>query len=218
MRTRIMRPLRGLLGVAVVATSLSPVAMAADINRPPRTPDNYNTGYAVGRYDWNGFYGGAQVGYEWGSADSTAQWGNLLNTPEEFDYGTKGAVGGLHLGYNVTAGSALFGWETDLELAELTGAGHGTGNAIHTTEIDWAGSFRGRIGFVISGDKLLYLTGGIAYANINTEQREKLALTYFSKDQQVKTGWTLGGGIEQALGPAFTVRLEYRYTDFGSVS
>jgi outer membrane immunogenic protein len=31
-------------------------------------------------------------------------------------------------------------------------------------------------------------------------------------------GWTVGGGIEQAITPDWTVRLEYRYSDFGMIS
>jgi outer membrane immunogenic protein len=31
-----------------------------------------------------------------------------------------------------------------------------------------------------------------------------------------RVGWTVGGGVEYAIDPNWTVRAEYRYTDFGS--
>ena len=32
------------------------------------------------------------------------------------------------------------------------------------------------------------------------------------------TGWTIGGGLEQAITPNWTVKAEYLYADLGSVS
>ena len=35
---------------------------------------------------------------------------------------------------------------------------------------------------------------------------------------RVRPGWTLGGGVEYAFAPAWSARLEYRYSDFGRYS
>jgi outer membrane immunogenic protein len=35
---------------------------------------------------------------------------------------------------------------------------------------------------------------------------------------QIKAGWTIGGGMEVGLGRGWTVKAEYLYVDFGSVS
>lgn len=220
-----MGPPSGLLGVSlaltgVVCLPLADLAIAADLGRPGRygAQDPSDEVYAVRRHNWNGFYGGVQVGYAWGDNKSTAQWGNTTNTPEVFDYPTEGAIGGLHVGYNVVAQGALFGLETDAELAGLSGSGDGSGNAIHTMDLNWAGSFRGRLGVFTTSDQLFYVTGGLAYANISVEQREKTAIGSFSQDKQLKTGWTVGAGLEQVLMAGVTARFEYRYTDFGEIT
>jgi outer membrane immunogenic protein len=37
-------------------------------------------------------------------------------------------------------------------------------------------------------------------------------------DWRDKTGWTVGGGVEYAIDPHWSVRAEYRYDDYGSYS
>ena len=61
-------------------------------------------------------------------------------------------------------------------------------------------SFRGRAGFAVDR-ALFYVTGGVAVAQVGATTR---------------WGWTVGGGVELAVSPKWTVGGEYRYTDFGS--
>lgn len=215
-----MRPLCGLLGVSVALMAGPAAGTAADLGAGAQSLGRGAAAstYEAGVYDWNGFYGGAQVGYGWGSSDAEGQWGNITNQPETFSYHMDGALGGLHVGYNIHNGFMLFGVETDFEISDLSGSGNGSGNAIHSAEIDWGGSLRARIGITSMENQLIYVTGGLAYANISLSQREKDKLVDFSQDQQVKTGWTIGAGIEQALSPGMTARIEYRYTDLGETT
>ncbi len=206
------------LGAGVTVTLLASGASAADLGGyPPAYERTSAAAPLYGAHSWTGLYAGMQAGYSWANTDVEALWGQVNGPKETFAYSTRGALGGLHLGYNRQVDRLVLGIETDLETSGASGSGTGTSSAIHTTTIDWGGSLRGRLGFV-AGNSLLYLTGGVAYGNVSSEQYLKTGLAPFSYNTQWKTGWTAGGGIEHALASNLTVRLEYRYTDLGTIS
>ena len=166
---------------------------------------------------WNSFYAGMQGGYSWGSAKSDAIWGPA-GAAEHFSYKPEGASGGFHLGMNHRYQNIVIGLETDFEFDDFNGSGDGDVNAVHTTDIDWMGSVRGRIE-ITEQNTLVYLTGGLAYAHISTDQTERVGnVIAFAQNDEVRTGWTIGGGVEHLIAPNITARLEYRYTDFGRAS
>jgi outer membrane immunogenic protein len=61
----------------------------------------------------------------------------------------------------------------------------------------------------------LYATGGLAYGGVNTS--ETIGGTAFSATD-TRVGYTVGAGIEGALGGNWTAKLEYLYVDLGRVS
>lgn len=203
--------LAGCLSVAIATA-----AHAADLGGPPssgwRSPPSAYQPLPT----WTGLYAGIQAGYGWGRMEAEAVWGLLGGPTESFDYDPSGAVGGVHLGYNSQIGRFVLGVESDLEASGLSGSGFGNYSAIHNSSLEWLGSLRGRVG-VTAGSSLLYLTGGLAYGSISVEQRSVFGLSPFTSDTQMKTGWTVGGGIEHAFAPKVSVRLEYRYLDLGTV-
>ena len=102
----------------------------------------------------------------------------------------------------------MFGVEADLEGADIKGRGIGSLGLSHETNVDWLGSVRGRLG--IAYDRtLFYATAGLAYGDVRIDKG-------FASYSDVRTGFTVGGGIEQAISDRLTFRLEYRYTDLGS--
>ncbi len=212
-------PLCGLVSAGIAVTALAANASAADLGgnsrgyeqAPAAAPPFY------GAHSWTGLYAGIQAGYNWANTDVTSLWGQTSGPRETFTYTSSGALGGLHLGYNRQVNRLVLGVETDLEIGGISGSGTGSVGGIHTTTFDWSGSLRGRAG-VVTGSSLLYVTGGLAYGSVSSEQYQQKSLTPFTIDSQRKTGWTAGAGIEQALASNLTVRLEYRYTDLGSVS
>jgi high affinity Mn2+ porin len=75
---------------------------------------------------------------------------------------------------------------------------------------------RGRIGYA-SGNWLLYATGGFAWS------RDQLLLTQLATGatdfpQLWRFGWAAGAGVEAAIAPHWTARLEYLFTDYGPTS
>jgi outer membrane immunogenic protein len=91
------------------------------------------------------------------------------------------------------------------------------------------GSIRGRVGY--AWDRvLIYATGGVAFGGFNTTVSGNFpggvvlvgpnagAFNAFGGSTSASTtrvGWTVGGGLEYAVTNNWSIRAEYRYTDFG---
>ncbi len=94
----------------------------------------------------------------------------------------------------------------------------------YNAKIDWFGTVRGRLGYLITPQLLLYTTGGLAYGRVelsgNTVFRpaKTFASTVFSASD-TNIGFSVGGGVEGSvwLPPNWTWKLEYLYVDLGSV-
>jgi outer membrane immunogenic protein len=110
----------------------------------------------------------------------------------------------------------VLGVEADIQGADLnddrTCLGCGVGGPNFNQKIDWFGTARGRVGLA-TGSVLTYFTGGFAYGNVKTgftNGVNSLALS------DTRTGWTIGSGIEAALGGNWTGKIEYLYVDLGN--
>lgn len=159
-------------------------------------------------FSWSGLYVGAQVGYGWGNTDASS--GPLAGFDQSYGYESDGFLGGVHAGYNWQTQNLVWGIETDIEASGIGGSGIGTLGLGHDTELNWLGSTRGRLG--IAYDRtLFYATAGWAYGDVRIDKG-------FASYSDVRNGWTAGVGVEHALSDRMTLRLEYRYTDFGSAS
>jgi outer membrane immunogenic protein len=203
-----MRILRRAAALMIGTVCFAAGASAADLggyrggsmkdNQPP-------TGYRQS-FNWTGLYVGAQLGYGFGN--TTAESGPLGGFNQSYDYNADGWLGGGHAGYNWQSQNLVFGIETDIEASSLSGGGTGTLGLKHDTDLSWVGSTRARLG--IAYDRtLFYATAGVAYGDVKIDKG-------FANYSEIRTGWTVGAGIEQAVSDRMTLRLEYRYTDLGS--
>ena len=64
---------------------------------------------------------------------------------------------------------------------------------------------------------LLHVTGGAAWAKIDSTLAvigNPIATGVFQSD--TRTGWTVGGGLEYALGYGWSAKSEFLYVDFGN--
>ena len=84
-------------------------------------------------------------------------------------------------------------------------------------KIDWFGTVRARGGFLVTPTVLLYATGGLAYGEIKTSDAIGVVPTVFSTSS-TNVGWTVGAGIEGAIGGNWTAKLEYLYVDLGKAN
>ena len=201
--------IRTLLLSTVAAVALVGTASAADL--PVRTAAPAPV-YAAPMFTWTGFYVGLQAGYAWGETKHSFSNGAPSDSSKP-----DGFLGGIHAGYNQQFGAFVAGLEADADLNGAKGSYQnitGIGSA-GSSRLAWQGSLRGRLGFA-ADRTLFYVTGGWAFAD--AKFRGGPALPVVDGYSKSLSGWTLGAGIEHALSSNWTVRGEYRYTDFGKAS
>jgi len=144
-----------------------------------------------------------------------------------------GFTAGGYSGYNWQRCESrfVFGIEADFSYINTSPAARVTevfpiGTDITTLEssMDWFGTLRGRLGFVVHDSLLLYATGGLAYGradhNLNESciscQGNQVLGPVASSHTDTKAGWTVGGGAEYLHGPHWLLRAEALYVDLGS--
>ena len=135
-----------------------------------------------------------------------------------------GFIGGGQLGYNWQQGAWVFGLEGDIQFSNerksgdvCTVAGCPVGSTVFTRDykLDWFGTARGRVGFLPAERILLYATGGLAYGNFSgSSSTLPMNIGTWST---LNAGWTVGAGVEAALGANWSVKFEYLYMDLGDV-
>lgn len=167
-------------------------------------------------YDFNGTYGGVQIGYGFGDTEQAFGSGPGFGAPfipspsQEADF--DGVVGGIHLGHNWANPSGwVWGIEGDFELSGQSGDDGGNGGDINGVDGNWQASVRGRVGKLVTPTSLIYATAGLAFLDADLVKENAPA----DSDSLTFTGWTAGAGLELDLGANMSGRVEYRYTDFG---
>ena len=191
---------KSVLAGAVAAGLLSTSAFAADLpNRKtaPVAPVTY-----VAPFTWTGFYVGLNAGYGWSSGtDVTVTGGGATTLFSGGDEG--GFTGGAQAGYNFQTGAIVFGLETDIQYADFGGGRTFAPSLVTTDSGSYWGSVRGRLGFA-ADRALFYVTGGLAYGDIGE--------SVFGNND-VRVGWTLGGGVEYAFTNNWTAKVEGLYVN-----
>jgi outer membrane immunogenic protein len=206
--------IRKLLLSSVALAAISGTAFAADL--PSRRAPPVFVPPPIPVFSWAGFYVGGQVGYAFGRDNA----GILGSGP--FSDSPTGVIGGAHAGYNfalpVFGSGGVFGIEGDVDGSDYrrTVAVGGAGNApfFPSSQIrnNIQGSIRGRLGFAVDR-ALFYATGGAAFADFRTNYATTLG---FDSLSHTRVGYTVGGGVEYAITDTWSLRGEYRYSDFGS--
>jgi opacity protein-like surface antigen/outer membrane protease len=219
-----------LLGsVALVAVSLAGQVHAADI---PVKAVPY-----VAPWSWNGSYVGIHAGAALGFSNvsdpyGTSIYGDKIRTP--------GFLLGLQVGHNWQAPGSNFVWGVEGDLSWLDAEGTNTcfattapvgilGPGMITSSNcrarpDFTGTLTGRIGLATgtAGRTLLYVKGGAAVLHNRLDATTNWGFGVFpittTSASPTTWGWTIGAGVEQAVSPAWSVKLEYDYLDFGSAN
>ncbi|MBP1183782.1 outer membrane protein [Methylobacterium sp. PvR107] len=203
-----------LLASLAAFTALTGAASAADLPRRAAPPPIFTP---VPVFTWTGAYFGINAGYAFDASDRNT--GNTFAVP--FPYAAPGTVasfrnrsqdgfsGGAQIGYNYqfTPGSGVvIGFEADAQYLDF---GRDRNNAFISgavapglivndprglSSLDYFGTVRGRLGYAFDRT-LVYGTGGFAYGSGSADR----SFGGFRGNDNFRTGWAAGGGIEYAL-------------------
>jgi outer membrane immunogenic protein len=218
-----------LLGTTVtVAVAVAGVAQAADMPvkaPPPPAPPPFS---------WTGFYFGGHGGCA--ETRSTITPGRFTDDdpgdPNSFfgflnSNNGGGCYGGIQGGFNYQfSGNWVWGIEADASwgsgkrrtatLFEFEGD-EVEAIALFSARVNSFGTVRGRFGYTWTwgAPVLWYVTGGWAWANssrVTTVDVDSGTVTV--SNSHSPSGWTVGTGIEVALGSNWSIKGEYLHLDF----
>ena len=176
--------------------------------------------YAPGFFDANrnsgaDAFGGVQFGYN-------------FQSPSSFVYGIEVDLGGMSLSSksrshaNTTWAHSSDGGKTYDYIGGTTGVLDGDAQG------GFYGDVTGRLGWTW-GPALIYAKGGFAWLNADLRKKESVFDSYGTfcssgvgwcdfnhNNNNTLTGWTVGGGVEWKVSPAWSIKVEYLHFDFSN--
>jgi outer membrane immunogenic protein len=233
---------RSALAAVLVACVLAPPSFAEDRRKGGNWEGPISSnwgGFYVGIYTGRA-WGDADLRTDTGAVTASSYFQFPENTASVNQAGSgalspDAGLAGVQVGINTQKGGWVFGLEADYGVFNL-GASRGAAGVPYPAlgsvpfkysvraemETDWLATARARVGWAFQPGLLLYATGGLAVTNIRVSNS-------FSDDapeqgvggsssNELKAGWTLGGGAEWALARNWSLKAEYLYLNFGSAS
>ncbi len=208
--------MRLLAGTAVATIMAGSAAYAADLGVPTKAP---MLEPPAPQFSWTGCHVGVNAGLGAGHTQwqDTVPDGNIdgdTATNRTAHTDMSGAIAGGQLGCDMEfGGNWVLGIAGSLDGSDITGTNQDQFNAPWTLRdnMDWYGSVTGRVGVAVN-NVLVYGKGGVAFAHNNFEI-ENSGVT-LGTPSDIRTGWTLGGGLEWAFGPNWSAFVEADYYGF----
>jgi outer membrane immunogenic protein len=161
--------------------------------------------------NWTGVYLGVNGGYTFGGS----KWSDSVTGNSSGSFGTSGFIFGGTVGANYQVGSLVFGVEGDGGWADASGFGTFTATSLCAagclTRDTWLSTARGRVGYAFDR-YLVFAAAGAAFGDIRAN---------FSNgpiSRSTEAGWTIGAGIEVALGRNWSAKAEYLFVDLADGS
>jgi outer membrane immunogenic protein len=175
----------------------------------------------------DGVIGGVQIGYNY---QISPNW--VLGL--EADFQGSGERGSKAFADPFSTGVCVFINPNGTCDLENPGTLNGVAGTSYDAKIGWFGTVRGRVGYLITPQVLLYGTGGLAYGRVSVSGNAGFAgsiqgdsfptislpsASVGFSTHKTNVGFSVGAGIEGSVGLAtnWTWKLEYLYLDLGSV-
>src|SRR5215467_1177139 len=213
---------------AVVSTvAVASIASAADM--PTKAP-----AYAppvAPPYNWTGSYIGGHFGYGWGRDPidlSTVTAFAVGTVPSSITDNPRGVLGGVQYGTNWQFNRWVLGWDSDFSFTDIKASqtlATAPAGIVTTTsgeqKLEWFSTTRGRLGYLLTDNLMLYGTGGLASGRASattsiTRAGCPVGFCLLGNESKAKWGWAAGGGLEYAVGH-WLLRAEYLHYDLGDL-
>ena len=171
----------------------------------------------------NTLCGGVNLGYAW--TDVTGRYYNFVGPTECFDTSPDTGALGAHIGLQHQFGQFVLGIEGAYSTTHVfdnwTGGTLGPSasclavNPTPTTceaRVDHVWTVGPRLGFTPHDRSLFYVTGGIAWGEVDTRllDRSTVPVSVFDRTSADHTGWFIGGGYEYAVTKNLILGVEYQ--------
>jgi outer membrane immunogenic protein len=220
-----------LLGIGLLASVAAGAGSALAADLPVRPPPAVAPVTCCAVPDWAGFYLGIHGGGGWGHT-SFERSQTFIEIDEEFpvtlppNASPKGGVFGFQFGHNWQWGPVVGGLEIDYSGADIkestTFFSPFLGPTVPFTrdiKIDALASARGRLGYLILPNWLLYGTAGIGWGHSRITQNVFEENTLIVSDSSFfnEFGWVAGVGLEWKFWPgsnSWLLRGEWLHYDF----
>jgi outer membrane immunogenic protein len=162
-----------------------------------------------------------------------------------FNSNNGGFIGGGQIGYNWQfMGNFVAGLEADIQGLTTSSGGRtevravpvsdpNGSNFVGTTSargnLQYLGTVRGRLGYLVMPTLLVYGTGGLAYGGVSLNTATTVYNDFYINAgggiatggvnfSNTQVGWTAGGGLEWMFMPNWSAKVEYLYYDLGTVT
>jgi outer membrane immunogenic protein len=209
--------MRKRLGAAAIAAILSIGGGACAADLPGGSMKD--TGIFAPANTWAGFYFGLHAGAAW--AEDGIRDLDDLNGGASYALDNTAVTGGAQVGYNLQSGNFVYGLEVDVGGVGLGGRKFDPnfiGGTYSGLDGGVLGDVTARLGMSF-GATLAYVKGGYAFF---TGDAYVDNFAGFFGGGRANTGsydgWTIGAGLEHALSPLVSVKVEYQYFDFGTLN
>jgi outer membrane immunogenic protein len=200
----------------VALTALMAVTKADAADMPTKTSYHQS-------YNWTGCYLGIQGGGGW----SQNEWGDSTLTAA-FRLGPLGAaraygwLAGGQIGCDYQTGALVFGIEGEASLAGLRGQGafsSASASGFVASHVNWLSTGTARVGYAF--DRALpYVKGGLAFVRDGQEALYGIGPGIVGPvavgNGGSVFGWTIGAGVEVAIDPIWSWKVEYDYINLGT--
>jgi outer membrane immunogenic protein len=163
-------------------------------------------------WSWTGCYVGGNVG---GGFSRIVTTDNAIPPNDTGTQYNPGVVGGGQVGCDVQVDQHwVFGVAGEFEAANIAGSAVIPGTTFPIeSRIRWLGTVTGRVGFLFFPTTMAYVRGGGAWSRDNLEI--DIPPPPLSTATDNRSGWTVGGGLEQRFWSNVSGFVEYNYLDFG---
>jgi outer membrane immunogenic protein len=209
---------------------------------------------SIGSLNKAGFIGGGQIGYNWQITAGGFNWVTGLEADIQGATirGASSYSGAASDGFSVAGLFSATGNNKTLGEWHLNGVDANFTRSILgvsrvTANVNWLGTLRGRVGFLVTPTLLVFGTGGLAYGGVSASSVTYTALQAngsnwgvcdhcFSGGTELgglsistpaaasvgnysgtRVGWSAGGGLEWMIAPNWSVKAEGLYYDLGRV-